>query len=70
MTVGGNAADCRFEQFPAVIVFQRLLNCMRDIRATAPSADAAVELADKIVLERYVHSHGHTLAHYPVDLPC
>jgi hypothetical protein len=59
----GNGAERRLEQFPATIVVQRLLDRTRDIRATATSADATVELADESILEGYVHTHGHTLAH-------
>ena len=59
----GNSAHGRFEQLPAVIVVQRLLDRARDVRAPAASADAPVELADEIVAEGYVQSHGHTLTH-------
>jgi hypothetical protein len=66
VTAFGDRAERGLEQPPAVIIVQGALDRLRDVRASAASADTAVELADELVVERYVHSHGHTLAHKPV----
>jgi hypothetical protein len=65
VTAFGDRAERGLEQPPAVIVVQSALDRLRNVGASAASADPAVELADERVVERYVHSHGHTLAHRP-----
>ena len=46
-----------------MIVVQRALNSASDVGAAAPSTNPAVEFADDLVAEGYVHTHGHSLAH-------
>lgn len=58
-----NRPNRRLEKLPAVVVVQRSFDRSRDVCAASARAHPAVELFDEIVSKRYVHSHGHRLAH-------
>ena len=46
-----------------MLVLERALDGTRHERATAPRADAPIEILDELFPERYVYTHGHMLAH-------
>jgi hypothetical protein len=56
-------SEARFDVVPAALIVERLANRRRDKRAASPAPDAAVELIHQIVSQRYVQTHGHSLAH-------
>lgn len=55
--------EARFDVVPTALIVERLANRRRDERAASPAPDAAVELTHQIVVQRYVQTHGHSLAH-------
>lgn len=59
----GERPKTRFDLIPTLRVLQRTAHRLRDERAAPSSADSLVESAHEIVIERYVQTHGHTLAH-------
>ncbi len=63
MAAIGDGPERRLDQLPAARVIERVLNRAADEGAAATASDAAIELSDEILLERYVQTHGHRLAH-------
>lgn len=55
--------DRRFDIVPPSLVVERAANQRRDERAAPPRSYPPVELRDDRVLNIYVHSHTHSLAH-------
>lgn len=46
-----------------MLIVQSVLDRTRDERAASAHADAPVQRSDEVVVEGYVHSHGHIMAH-------
>src|SRR5438874_11758330 len=63
MPVIGDGPDGGFDQFPATFVVERLTHRVRDEAATSPRTHPTVEFPNEGLLQRNVHTHGHTLAH-------
>ncbi len=53
----------RFDVVPATLIVECLANRRRDESAASPAPYATVELTHQIVIQRYVQTHGHSLAH-------
>ena len=49
----------RTHQLPALLVLERPPERLHDERAASPGPDPAIELADELVVQVYVHSHTH-----------
>ena len=47
-----------------MVVVQRLLHSVRDVSAATASTNSPVEPTNNVVSQRYVQSHGHTIAHW------
>jgi hypothetical protein len=56
-------ANTGFDVFPAALVVERAADGLADECAATSPPDAPVELLDDVVIEAYVQSHGHRLAH-------
>ncbi len=56
-------ADTGFDVLPAALIVERTTDGLADERAATASPNTLVELLDEVVIEPYVQSHGHRLAH-------
>jgi len=63
VTVTGEDPETRFDVFAAPCVVERAAQGVGDESAATASAHALVELFDELVIEAYVQSHGHNVAH-------
>jgi len=52
-----------------MLIVQSVLDRTRDERAAPAHTDAPVQRSDEILLEGYVHSHGHNMTHSAAQLP-
>ncbi len=52
-----------------MLIVQSVLDRTRDERAASAHADSPVQRSDEIIVEGYVHSHGHTMTHGARLLP-
>lgn len=59
----GERSEARFDVIPAALVVERPANRRRDECASSPAPNTTVELTHQIVVQRYVQTHGHSLAH-------
>jgi len=59
----GERACGSFDVLPTTLIVERASNRCRDERAPLTLTDPAVESTDNLVIQAYVHTHGHTLAH-------
>src|ERR1019366_3301078 len=59
----GQRADSGFDVVPATLVVERSPNRRRDERAALTPTNPAVESMHDFVVETYVQTHGHKLAH-------
>jgi len=56
-------ADTGFDVLPAPLVVERATEGLGDEGAATTPSDALIELRDEIVIQAYVQTHGHNLAH-------
>ena len=61
--VVGERAEAGFDVLPATLVLECASHGLTDEHAPTAPADTPVELLDQIVIQAYVQSHGHKLAH-------
>lgn len=52
-----------FDLIPPAVVLERSAHRLRDERAPTASAHPAIEACDQLVVEVYVQTHSHKLAH-------
>src|ERR1019366_2112988 len=64
----GQRADSGFDVVPATLVVERSPNRRRDERAALTPTNPAVESMHEFVVETYVQTHGHKLAHTVIRL--
>ena len=62
LTTRESAEPC-FDVLPAALILERSADRLADEHAPTSSADPLVELPHELVIQAYVQSHGHTLAH-------
>ncbi len=65
----GERAHCTFDVLPTTLIVERSSNRRSDERAPLTLTDPAVKSLDDLVIQAYVQTHGHTLAHSVVVLP-
>jgi hypothetical protein len=65
----GEGPEAGFDVFPAALVLERAAHGLGDERAALPPPDAPVEACHDVVVEAYVQSHGHKLAHSGSGVP-
>lgn len=58
-------SECRLDIVPAPFIVKRALYELGDEGAAPTGTHSAVQLGDKLVIQRYVHTHGPSLAHSP-----
>ncbi len=63
MALLSDRSERGLDLIPATVVVQDAPHGFRDECAPLPAPDSAVQLGDERIIEGYVHSHGHTLAH-------
>ncbi len=63
MPLVGERSEAGLDVFPAPLVVECAAQRFTDERAATSPADVSVELLDEVVIEAYVQSHGHKLAH-------
>jgi hypothetical protein len=63
MLLIGEGAKPSFDVLAAARIVECSTQRIRDEGAATPTADSLVELRDEVVLNTYVHPHGHTLTH-------
>lgn len=56
-------AECGFDLIPPLLVLEGLPNRCCDEGASLPAANPCIESVDQLILQTYVHTHGHNLAH-------
>jgi len=59
----GKRPEAGLDVFPSPLVVERAAQGLADEHAATPPADTLVELLDEAVIDAYVQSHGHKLAH-------
>ena len=59
----GERAHGTFDLLPPTLVVEGASNRCRDERAPLTLTDSGVESIDDLVIQAYVQTHGHTLAH-------
>jgi hypothetical protein len=59
----GQRADSAFDVFPTTLVIEGAPHRRLDERAALPLTDPTVERTHDVVVQAYVQTHGHTLAH-------
>lgn len=65
----GERSEARLDVIPATLVFERPAHRLRDERAAATPADPAVKPRNQGIVERYVQTRGHKLAHRGLIAP-
>ncbi len=58
-------SQASLDVFPAALVLERATDGVGDERTAMPRSDALIELPDQIIIQTYVYTHGHTIAHRP-----
>lgn len=63
MPAVSKCAEAGFDVFPPAFVLEGVSNCLGYERAATSPADTPIELLHETVIEAYVQTHGHNLAH-------
>jgi hypothetical protein len=58
-----NRRERCLDVLPTALVVERTTERLGDVCAAPATADPAIELLDELVVEAYVQTHGHNLAH-------
>ena len=58
-----HGSERRLDLVPPVLVLQGPSNGLGDEAAPAPPAHSLVQFGDQLIVQAYVHTHGHTIAH-------
>src|SRR5689334_12135095 len=66
---GPDRAQRRLDVVPAALVLEAPPDQLGDEGATSASTGAPVECSNQLVVQRYVQTHGPTLAHAPARPP-
>ena len=63
MLVVRSGADRAVDQLPAVLVIERTSNRFCDESTPPTASDTGIQPADVSLVQGYVHTHGHNVAH-------
>ncbi len=65
----GERAHGSFDVLPTTLIVERASNRCRDECAPLTSTHPTVESLDDLIIQAYVLTHGHTLAHSVIPAP-